>query len=264
MHDSVIPLPTILHNIEGPSVFTAQVLNIAPGEGQIPVSFTTESNREASAFPKGFPYGRFHFGDTTREMPITLSQYIRACLKCFDNRFPKNPIYIFHTLDWIDRVSISNSINFFERKQFQEDTPTGEIHLRNFRNMLCDDIMKTSFKNIRGTPQYMPNMRSDTMVKKINFNVYTFFSTFAPTEAHWLEFPQIIAREFGINLTDEGVQNMFMRGRHNWLKRNPVTVARHMDHKHKVIFGRTVLMSCMYPIGQILYYDGKRVSAETT
>ena len=169
MQDSVIPLPTILHNIEGPSVFTAQVLNIAPGEGQIPVSFTTESNWEALAFPKDFPYGRFHFGDTTREMPITPSQYIRARLKCFDNRFPKNPIYIFHTLDWIDRVSISNSINFFERKQFQEDTRTGEIHLRTFRNMLCDDIMKTSFKNIRGTPQYMSNMRSDTMVKKKKF-----------------------------------------------------------------------------------------------
>ena len=51
-----------------------------------------------------------------------------------------------------------------------------------------------------------------------NFNVYTFFGKFTPTEAHWLEFLQIIARQFGINLTDEDVQNMSMKERRNWLK----------------------------------------------
>ena len=53
--------------------------------------------------------------------------------------------------------------------------------------------MKALFKNIRSTPQYMWNMRSDTMTKNRNFNVYTFFGTFTLAEAYWLEFPQIIA-----------------------------------------------------------------------
>ena len=60
--------------------------------------------------------------------------------------------------------------------------------------------MKASFKNINGTPQYMSSMKSDTTAKNRSFNVYTFFGTFTPAEAHWLEFPQIIARQFGINL----------------------------------------------------------------
>ena len=96
MQDSVLPLPTVLHNIDGPSVSPAQV-SPAPGEGQIPVSFTTEPNWEALPFPKDFPCGRYHFGNSTREVSIAPSQYIHAHLKCFDNRFPKNPIYIFHT-----------------------------------------------------------------------------------------------------------------------------------------------------------------------
>ena len=37
------------------------------------------------------------------------------------------------------------------------------------------DIMKASFKDIRRTPQYMLNMRSDKMSKNRNLNVYTFF-----------------------------------------------------------------------------------------
>ena len=128
MQDSVLSLKTVLHNIEGLSVSPAQVLNIAPDEGQISFSYTTEPNWEALAFPKDFPYERFHFGNTTREVPITPSQYVHACLKCFDNRFAKNPIYIFHTLDWIERAVVSNSINFFERKQFQEDITAGKIN----------------------------------------------------------------------------------------------------------------------------------------
>ena len=83
VQDSVLPLPTVLHNIEGPSVSPAQVLNIAPGESQIPDSFTTKPNWEPLAFPKDFHYRRFSFGDTTREVPIASSQYIYACLKCF-------------------------------------------------------------------------------------------------------------------------------------------------------------------------------------
>ena len=37
------------------------------------------------------------------------------------------------------------------------------------------DIMEASFKDIRRTPQYMLNMRSDKMSKNRNLNVYTFF-----------------------------------------------------------------------------------------
>ena len=76
----------------------------------------------------------------------------------------------------------------------------------------------------------MSNMKSDLMAKNRSVNVYTFFGTCTPAEVHWLEFPQITAKQFEINLTDEDVQNMSMKERHDWLKQNPVTVVRHMDH----------------------------------
>ena len=52
--------------------------------------------------------------------------------------------------------------------------------------------------------------------------------------------------------------NRSIKERHNLLKRNPVTVAEHVDYKYKVIFGRAVLVSGMHPIGPILNYDSKR------
>ena len=49
--------PTLLYNIEGPSILPEEAVNIAPGEGQIPV----EENWEALAFPKLYSYVENYF-----------------------------------------------------------------------------------------------------------------------------------------------------------------------------------------------------------
>ena len=45
-----LPFPTVMHNIDGPNVSSSEIVNIAPGKGHIPVSFTSEPNWEALAF----------------------------------------------------------------------------------------------------------------------------------------------------------------------------------------------------------------------
>ena len=47
----------------------SEIVNIAPGEGQIPVSFTSEPNWEGLAFPKDYSTGKNHFNEE-REIPI--------------------------------------------------------------------------------------------------------------------------------------------------------------------------------------------------
>lgn len=56
--DTTVPHPTVLHNINGTNVEAGEVLNLAPAEGQIPVSFTSEPDWEALAFVKEFPLGK--------------------------------------------------------------------------------------------------------------------------------------------------------------------------------------------------------------
>ena len=163
-------------------------------------------------------------------------------------------MYIFSQLDWIERVAIHNSINFMERKQFQGDVTAGQINVRSLQNMLTYDVMKASFKNIRGTPQYMDNMRYDVFAKNRNFHAYTLFLTGSPAEAHWPEMTQIVARQFGKQFTLDEVENMTFKEKTSWLKRNPVTVARHLDYKYRIFIGSTVMMTGMNPIGETLNY----------
>ena len=97
--------------IDGPDISPNEILNIAPGEARIFVSFTSELDWEAMSFPKGDHYNE------KREVHITPSKYIHARLKCCDGRFSSNPQYIFQALDWIERNAVASTIHFSERKK---------------------------------------------------------------------------------------------------------------------------------------------------
>ena len=86
MKMSSLPFPTVMHNIDGPNISSSEVVNIAPREGQIPVSFTSEPDWEALAFPKDYSTGINRFNED-RENPITPSKYVHARPKCCDDCF---------------------------------------------------------------------------------------------------------------------------------------------------------------------------------
>ena len=51
----------VTYNIDGPNISPSKIVNIAPGEGQILVSFTSEPNWEALAFAKDYYTRRNQF-----------------------------------------------------------------------------------------------------------------------------------------------------------------------------------------------------------
>ena len=72
--------PTVMHEKDGPSISVNQVVNVAPGEGQIPVSFKSEPDWEALCYIKEYPTAKNHF-NVEREVPITVSKYIHVQVK---------------------------------------------------------------------------------------------------------------------------------------------------------------------------------------
>ena len=157
-------------------------------------------------------------------------------MKDLDDRFSSNPKYIFLALDWIERTVLASSIHFTQRKQFQSNINVGQlVNSDNIRRMISDDQIFASFKNIRGTPQYFHNMMLDVLVKVRQFGPPTFFLTLSAAEFHWPEIIKIVAPQYGENLTDEEVENMDWSTKVNYLKRNPVTVARQIDHIFKQV-----------------------------
>ena len=129
---------------------------------------------------------------------------MHARLKCCDDRFAANPQYIFHALNWIEQNAVASSVHFAERKQFQSEINVGQlVNHDNVRRMISDDQIFSSFKNIRGTPQYFHNMLLDVLAKTRQLVVYTFFFTCSAAEFHWTKIIQVVARQCGQMLTDE-------------------------------------------------------------
>ena len=62
MKMSSLPFRNGMHNIDGPNISSSEIVNIAPGEDQIPVSLTSEPNWEALAFFKECSTGRMRIG----------------------------------------------------------------------------------------------------------------------------------------------------------------------------------------------------------
>ena len=72
------------------------------------------------------------------------------------------------------------------------------------------------------------------------------------------EIIQIVAHQYGETLTDEEANSVDWGYKMEYLKRNPVTVARQIDYLlQQVIMGQSYL-SGMHPIGQILNFDDRR------
>ena len=233
--------PTVMHEKEGPSISVNQIVNVAPGEGQIPVSFSSEPDWEALCYIKEYPTAENHF-NANREVPITVSKYIHARLKSCDDRFASNPHYIFQSLEWVERTAIGASIHFAERKQHQRDINAGQLTSQeSVSQALANDLIFASFKNIRGTPQYFHNMSLDVLAKCRQFGKPTFFITGSCAEFQWTELIKIVAKQYGEILTDEQVGNMDTQTKIMYLKRNPVAVARQIDYIFQQLWGKVIL-----------------------
>ena len=165
MKMSSLPFPTVMHNINRPNLCSSEIFNIAPREGQILISFTSELNWEALAFPKEYSTRISHFNED-RDNPITPSKYVHTKLKCCHDRFTSNSQYIFHALDWIERNAVASSVHFAERKQFQNDISVGQLMNEDtVKRMISDDQIFSSFKIIGETLQYFHNMLLDVLAK---------------------------------------------------------------------------------------------------
>ena len=70
LKESFSSLPTVMENVDKPNIPPSEIVNTAPGESRILISFTLEPNWEALAFPKDYSTGRNYFNDE-REIPIT-------------------------------------------------------------------------------------------------------------------------------------------------------------------------------------------------
>lgn len=239
---------TCLYPDEGPSVTSEKILNIAPGEGRTPTSVFYQKDWETLAFPTLFPDGKNTYHEN-RAVQISPKKYVNARLLSSDFRFAESPEYTFQCLHWIESVSVHESITMSLKKSRQTDISVGQLQQpERLQSLFKDDEIFASFKRVRGTPQYWKQMQQDMLAKIRHFGPYTFFLSGSAADFHWPELIQIIAKQYGEHFDIDYIENeMDKKTKRNWLARNPVTAARHIDFIFRKLWGN-VILSGIHPI----------------
>ena len=88
-----------------------------------------------------------------------------------------------------------------------------------------------AMKNIRGSPPYYQRTFYDLLAMIRQLGTPTWFFTLSAADLKWPHMIQTIAEQYGVDYTDDEVAKLSFDEKSNWLKRNPVTAARHFLSK---------------------------------
>ena len=81
----------------------------------------------------------------------------------------------------------------------------------------------------------------------------TWFYTISAADLKWPDMIQAIAKQYGVIYTNDKISVLSFEEKSNWLRRNPVTAARHFHYRLNTFF-QDFLISTAKPLGEIVDY----------
>ena len=166
-----------------------------------------------------------------------------------DGRFSRDLDYLFVAQYIVEAKQVSDDGNNFVWRQ----KPSRQFTAAQARNQTVlnqyvrKDRAYSFMKNIRGSPPYYQRTFYDLLAMIRQLGTPTWFFTLSAADLKWPDMIQTIAKQYGVHYTDDEVEKS------NWLKRNPVTAARHFHYRLTVFF-QGFLKSTAKPLGEIADY----------
>ena len=107
----------VTNNSSSTKVMGKNSIQIAPGEGKIPTNLMREEHFDVQAFPRHHPSGKFGLHHP-RKHKLSAQMYFNQRLLNQDERFSRDPCFVFMASYFIERhslerqIDISGNINF--------------------------------------------------------------------------------------------------------------------------------------------------------
>ena len=171
--------------------------------------------------------------DETRSNKITFSQYAKTRLFSRDNKFSKNPVYIFY-LQYIKEFrEVLQSAQLSLRKgtpvNSVGDALTAEMltSSQNLKQLVNRNEGYKFLKTVRGTSAYWEKQTRDLFAMVVQLGIPTWFASFSAADQRWPEITQAILTQQGKPVP----QNITWEQHCEIINSNPVTAARMFDKR---------------------------------
>ena len=216
-----------------------ECIKIAPGEGKRPNNILREEHLDAKAFPRHHPTGMYGLNHP-REFKLTPSMYFRQRLRNEDDRFSKDPFYIFMAASIIEMNSLERQIDISGVKGKAGSIGDGEVKVH-----LTD--MFDIFKKIKGTPKYWQTAKNELVAKIKQLGSFQLFYTFSCGEMRWSDIFLTLLKRKGFKVEipaywDGNDSTLLVEGRELWDYVNNVM----SEKKHELFKQYTFLITIMF------------------
>ena len=172
-----------------------------------------------------------------------------------DGRFARDLDYLFVAQYIVEAKQVLDDGNNFawRQKPSRQFTAAQARDQTVLSQYVRKDRAYSFMKNIRGSPPYYQRTFYDLLAMIRQLGTPTWFFTLSAADLKWPDMIQTIARQYGVHYTDDEVAALSFDEMSNWLKRNPVTAARHFHYRLNVFF-QDFLKSTVKPLGEIAEY----------
>ena len=240
--------------LENPEAF-GHAISIAPAEGQKPLSIMTDAEFEAMVNPDKFCFGKGTF-NTERPKKLTYRKYFNQRLLDVDGRFARDLDYLFVAQYIVEAKQVLDDGNNYiwrqkpQARQFTASQARDKAMLSQF---VRSDKAYSFMKNIRGSPPYYQRTFYDLLAMIRQLGTPTWFFTLSAADMKWPDMISTIAKQYGVYYSDEEIEALSFEQKSSWLRRNPVTAARHFHYRLSTFF-QDFLKSTANPLGEIVDY----------
>ena len=239
--------------VESPET-SKEIICVAPAEGEKPLNIMADSHFEAMSNPDKFPFGNGTFS-SERPKKLTYRKYSNQRLLDVDGRFARDLDYLFVAQYIVEAKQVLDDGNNFawRQKPSRQFTAAQARDQTVLSQYVRKDKAYSFMKNIRGSPPYYQRTFYDLLAMIRQLGTPTWFFTLSAADLKWPDMIQTIARQYGVHYTDDEVAALSFDEKSNWLKRNPVTAARHFHYRLSVFF-QHFLKSTANPLDEIADY----------
>ena len=254
------PLYSFLHPVDFTQYIADKhddtILSLAPGEDNSP---ERALEMEGRCFPVEFPNALNTYMEK-RDPKVSPLAYFKARLFSADNRFARNPEYIFfaqyvteiHKIN--SGISIAMRIGNTSTSDGREITASMLTDHDEVRKLIKRDQGYNFLKQVRGTPAFWEKSKKDLFAMIRQLGIPTFFVTFSAADRRWSEITNAILEHLGRpQMTQEQHENMTWEEHCRIIMENPV-IATIMFYNRVKSFIKDVIRSPANPIGEIVDY----------
>ena len=229
------------------------ILNVAPGEGNRPISIFRDKYSEELAYP-GIFLGQKRADNTNRSTDVHYSEICKSELRRSDRRAAMCVKNIFFKTKKLQMKILLGQSQVALRKCQRNSRTIMAGQLKRpgaIDNMIHHDQGLKFLRALRGSPPYFEKAKKDIFATIRQLGPASLFCSFSSAETQWVHLLRILGKLVdNKEYTDHQLETLNWEEKSRLIQRDPVTCARHFDYQINQ-FIRNFLLSKAAPLGKI-------------